>query len=49
VRDLVEDWDVIDGVETCPEGPSNAASRASMSACQPRHPVDDLMYYDSFS
>jgi hypothetical protein len=31
VRDLVDDWDVSEGVETCPEFPSRAARSASIS------------------
>jgi hypothetical protein len=34
VRDLVDDCDVIEGVEAWPDVPSSAASSASMSACQ---------------
>ena len=35
VRDLVDDCDVIEGVEAWPDEPSSAASSASISACQP--------------
>ena len=35
VRDLVDDWEVIEGVEAWPDEPSSAASSASISACQP--------------
>ena len=34
VRDLVDDWDVIEGVEAWPGAPSSAANSASMSTCQ---------------
>jgi hypothetical protein len=35
VRDLVDDWDVIEGVDAWPGVPSSAARSASISDCQP--------------
>jgi hypothetical protein len=46
VRDLVEDWDAIDGVDAWPEVPSRAASSAPISICQSCSPAGNQAYCD---
>jgi len=41
VRDLVDDWDVIEGVEVWPGVPSSAANSTSMSTCQLCPPMSE--------